>query len=77
MLFFVFEDALLLSHDFFNSSCSLFLFRCVFDTLLIMLGLAGIPIFLLEGVFGSVRQPRPGVSMESDPALQGKLTLLY
>ncbi len=62
------KAALLLSHDFFISSCSLFLYRCVFDTLPDHVMPRRYTYIFVGGVVGSVRQPRPGVSMESDPS---------
>lgn len=60
--------ALVPRHDFLNSSCSLFLYRCVFDTLPNHVRPRRYTYIFVGGVFGSVRQPRPGVSMESNPS---------
>lgn len=71
------KDALLLSHDFSNSSCSLFCIGAFLIPYLIMLGLAGIPIFLLEVSLGQFASQGPVSVWKAIPALQGKLTLLY
>lgn len=60
------QDALLMSPDFCPIAAVLSFSRCVFDTLPNHVRPRRYPYIFVGGVVGSVRQPRPGVSMESD-----------
>lgn len=61
-----FVGVLLLSPEYRPIAAVLSSFRCVFDTLPNHVRPGRHPYIFDGGVVGSVRQPRPGVSVESD-----------